>query len=1534
MNRASRLSVLIFCVSSVSVLSAGLSYADSITPVGVPMTTSRSKHTATALYDGRVFLAGGASDSSAELFTFGAPPTYGSFTPTGNLATGRSQHMATLLPGGRVLITGGTDGSGNVLSSAEIYDPASGTFFNAGNMTTGRRNHCATLLPNGRVLITGGIDASGTVLSTTELYDLRTGSFTPAALMNHPRAYHTASLLNNGHVLLTGGANLSIHDYGSFNGGCCWQGTWTEGEPSTELYDPATGLFTPTGSLQTGRWEHTATLLRDGRVLLVGGWQSFEIHFTGWYGTPEGQYIQPATAELYDPATGTSTYTGALATARAGHTSTLLSNGQVLVAGGYRGEGWGWPGGYDFANGRFWTFGNTEIYDPVAGTFTAGPDMETARFYHTATLLTDGGVLLAGGGNSSAEIYQPSLAPPPSATQLGSMGTTTNPSGTYAEPVNTATGDYFMSHMDLSVPGRGMSLTFSRAYNSLDPYSGPFGPGWTHSFNIALSRDSNTGIVTIKEADGHEDYFAPLGGGSYAPQTVGLFDALAQNPDSTFTLTRKTRTTLNFSAAGKLLSIVDRNGNAQTLSYAGNNLTSITDSAGRKYTFSYGTNNHIASLTDPAGRVVRYSYDPAGRLVAVRDPLGAVVQYIYDGSNRMLSATDPRGNVYLKNSYDQQGRVISQSNARSFTTLFAYDTPVAGTTTITDPLGKVIKHVHDSALRLIAVVDPQGGATSYTYDLNNLKTSVTDPMGHAWHFAYDTSGNLTAATDPNNKTSSFQYDARNDLTQITDRLGATTNLTYDSAGNLLAIQDAVGNSSTFTYDAYGEALTATNARNAATGFAYDPAGDLAKITDALGGTVSLAYDAAGRLLSLTNQLGKTSTRTYDADNHLLSVSDPLGAVTQFGYDPNGNLTAITDANGKVTQYAYDPTNKLAQVKDAAGGITNYRYDANTNLTAVIDANGHTTSYAYDGLGRLASVTDPLGAQKAYAYDADGDLISLRDGNGKTNALAYDALNRLVSEALSDGKTVGYSYDATGNRLIMADWRGTTNYAYDALNRVTAVTTPDGKAVGYGYDVVGNRATLSYPDGNRVQYQYDDLNRLTAVMDWAGKSTSYGYDAAGNLTGVAFPNGASSAYGYDAANRLTNIVNRSGLSVLSSFTYALDKAGNRLQVANNYGSINRYGYDALYRLTSWTAPSGQVTQYVYDPVGNRTSLVSSAGTTKYSYNAADELLTAGTTTFSYDGNGNLISKATGSTSVNYGWDALNRLISVVGGGTNTQYQYDGDGNRVSQQVGSGIYQYLNDTATALPVVLNENGPNGIIDYQYGLSMIAAASSNFEYYYQFDGVGSAVSLTDPTGALKANYSYDPWGKMLNPLDPTAGKNKYKFTGEAVDPGTGLSFVRARYYDPTVGRFTKRDPLPSFLLTSKSLDSYIYALNNPVRFVDPSGLSAIDAQAGDQGSSTTQPPPPNNGAAKGVVSCILDALTGGCIAGFLESKVVSWIVNATAGSQQTASDIELLLEPSFFNPPSETVPAQLRLLNVEDRFLNAVGNLLSRVPHLPGL
>ncbi len=339
--------------------------------------TPRSGHTATLLPNGTVLIAGGQDlTSSSRQQTLATAEVHavdtGAVTAAAPMTAVRYNHTATLLPNGKVLIVGGADNSNVAMPSAELYDPATATFTATGTPTAARQLHTATLLTSGKVLIAGGRGATGDPVPAAELYDPATGTFTASGSMLSPRYEHTATLLTSGKVLIVAG-----YKFGT-----------APAMITSELYDPATGTFSATGPLSVPRYNHTATLLTSGKVLVVGGQGNL---------SSTGAYVDYASAELYDPATGTFSATGPLSTPRLTHAATLLADGTVLVT-----------GGYNHMNGDTY-LASVEVYDPVQGTFSAAAPMIDVRFGHTATALQDGRVFLAGGTalTTVVEIYDP-----------------------------------------------------------------------------------------------------------------------------------------------------------------------------------------------------------------------------------------------------------------------------------------------------------------------------------------------------------------------------------------------------------------------------------------------------------------------------------------------------------------------------------------------------------------------------------------------------------------------------------------------------------------------------------------------------------------------------------------------------------------------------------------------------------------------------------------------------------------------------------------------------------------------------------------------------------------------------------------------------------------------------------------------------------------------------------------------------------------------------------------------------------------------
>jgi len=953
--------------------------------------------------------------------------------------------------------------------------------------------------------------------------------------------------------------------------------------------------------------------------------------------------------------------------------------------------------------------------------------------------------------------------------------------GKAMSPVEAASGDFIHSLRVLQISGLGPSLDVALTYNSEDLRRGPFGAGWVSSNEqrIVETTDGTNGFAIYSMADGKRERFSRNQDGTYTPPPR-LFTTLTKTPDGTFTLRNKYGEIRRFNAQGQLVAIVDRNGNALSLTYDTTGfMTGLTDATGRSVTLAKGADGRVESITDPANRLFKFAYDASGNLTRYTDPLGSATTYQYDSANNMTAIVDPRGNTLMRLTYDSTGRVS--------------------------------QHV-------------DGAETwTYTYSPSTKRTTKRDSQNNTWTFDYNDNGNITKETDPFGKVEQFTVDANLNVTQYVDKNGNTSKYTYDSFGNQLTVTDALNNVRTMSYEpVFSRPVTVRDALGNITRFEYDSKGNLTKITDALGDVTAFTYDSKGLPTQVRDALGQATTFQYDASGNLIRTTDPLGNPASATFDILGRLLTATDADGHTTSFTYDGADRLIKTMNVLIGATVYEYDASGNLTATTSPNMARTTSSYDALDRQTSVTNPLGQVTTYGYDRRGNVATKQDPKGQIITYTHDALDRVTRKAKPDD-TVDYTYDAEGNPLTVRDADSNLTFVYDALNRVAeartgATVAQPSSTVRYSYNGNGKRITMTDITGGVTRYTYDALSRLTSLSDPASNTFTFTYDGLSRRVGVSRPAGLSTTYAYDAAGRLTNLVHTGGPGTLQ-YSYTYSNTGERKTLLDNNGS-HTYVYDELYRLNGAAHPAGNPTEsYSYDGVGNRTSSHSSAS---YSYDAANRLKADAAFDYIYDLNGNLTQKTERATGLmtRFTFDSENQLIGIaLPDGTTASYRYDGMGRRIEKNINGAISQQVYE---GLDVLAEYVGGVLTSQFTYGPGIdevLSVRQGTLTAIFQSDVQGSVKRVVRSDGVELASYVFDSFGRIIS----TTGSipTRYAFQGREFDSESGLYYFRARYYDPKSGRFLTQEPNPLV----RQLNLYTFVQNDPVNLIDPLGLDWLE-------------------------------------------------------------------------------------------------------------
>ena len=832
---------------------------------------------------------------------------------------------------------------------------------------------------------------------------------------------------------------------------------------------------------------------------------------------------------------------------------------------------------------------------------------------------------------------------------------------------------------------------------------------------------------------------------------------------------------------------------------AGSDLVGATDIS--------GTSSSLSLLLDR-------SYD--GTLLD-RDATGAFGDS-WTSTYDVTAITDSSGNVTIQApgglhafTLEANGTYAAQSGDPATLTL------AGGFYRMKDGAGDTLQF--NAAGKLTSATDGSGNVTSLTYGGNGVLRSVTNQTtGETISFTSNAAGRITSAADSNGQTVSYTYNVGDTLLLSATGPDGTTAYTY---------APAIGS-------AQDNALTSvTNPDGTQQLFTYDAEGRLAS-QSAGGGTglTTFSYTGPGAV-TVTDALGNQTTELYGSNGTVAQVQDALGNITQLQSKAAGELTSTTTAGGSVSKYGYDSSGNLTSYTDPLGGTVKTSYAAGTpDLTDFTDQRGSQTHYTYDLAGNVTGITYQDGSGDTYAYDTEGLLTSSTDADGNTTHYGFDSAGELTSKSFADGTSDTYAYNAQGDLIAAtASGEGTTSYTDDTATRLTSVTNPQGQVVSYTYNAQGQLASRTLPDGSVTQDSYDSDGRLVELQDGSGNLLDhYTYNAAGELVRTDTGNGASTTYQYDADGDTTQILDSNADdSVASEDNYTYDANGLVVQDAGTDG-VWEYGYDASGELTTATFASdnpaiqNQSISYVYDAAGNRISQNVNGVVTDYTTNALNEYTAVGGTTYTYDADGNTISETDSGGTTAFTYNKAGELTSETGPSGTYQYAYDALGNVVSTIQNGIVSDYINDplsllvSGQPLTSIAQVDGPNGTnqTTYDYGLGLAATTSAGATSFYLSDANGDITGLTGSGGHIQSINDYEPFGTLL--YSAGQAQSQFGYSGVYGSPASenGLISMRARQYDPQLGRFLTRDPFG----VDGGSNLYRYASNSPADNIDPTG------------------------------------------------------------------------------------------------------------------
>ena len=886
-------------------------------------------------------------------------------------------------------------------------------------------------------------------------------------------------------------------------------------------------------------------------------------------------------------------------------------------------------------------------------------------------------------------------------------------------------------------------------------------------------------------------------------------------------------------------------------------MTSITNFMGGETEYFYDKLNRITASIDPKGYETKYYYNSADEIIKVEKPDGNSVQYFYDSCGNMVKNIDEQGNV-LEIQYNTMNKPCKYIDAEGNETTWEYD-HMWNVTKRTDANGGESRFSYDQYQNLIEIQDANGGIQKAFYDpCGNLIKRIDAEKG-VYELAYDALNRPVKTIDSMGNVVEAEYDERGYVSLVRYSDGTECVLQYDKMGNCIYKKDRTGYENFYKYNALNLISEISDKTGWLEKREYYPGGLLKKETHINGESNSYEYDPNEKLVSVITQDEVKYGLEYDAVGNIVQIQKNGVLLEKYVYDALGNVITVTNAEGEKKHFKYSANGKLIHSTDELGFATQYNYDCMGNLVCMMQENRididrlnefnqkneHITRvsrYQWDLMGNLISSIDPAGQKETYQYDKCGRLIEKVDENNNKTVFEYYPNGLDKKRIYSDGRTVMMEYDALDQLIKLEDWTGQTFIHRNRNGKPESVEYPNGDKVQYRWNERGACTGLTYPDGSEIRYSYDMAGNLSKLQ-MGDEAIRYGYDTNGRLREKLYPHHYKTEYSYNALGVLEQLQHKKDDNIVTGLRYTYDALGRIKQLEKtglpeNQSNLYQYCYDARGSITDVLCNEKRVEHYEYDAFGNRTCSVNSFGTAQYHYNNLDQLIymedSDGKHDFRYDAAGNMLGELiNGKEHTRFSYDAAGLLRQAITEQGSSDYICNSFGYRVSEHTRfvdgressqQFQYDYTKNYNNALTAVESGCSHNYIWD-----NMLVAQKTDKSIFIMHDEKMSPLFEFDRDHCYEGSL-YDTFGNTLRQGQQGV---QFGFCGYQKDRLTGLEHVGIREYSAKAGRFLSRDVVPGTMVTSLSVNSYLYCRNDAENYTDPTGEIPVPIATGIVGA-----------------------------------------------------------------------------------------------------